>query len=158
MSARAENRVPPRCGTVFRGGRCERRIICFPRRRYALFRACTRVYSHKGRSSDTRTYIYIYIYMCVYTTRVSHVGCPTRSKSRQNFAPGVFNSKLPGDREGRHCAYNGNFGVNRGNASERKSTQTCWKYFLTTTKRMTLRDSVSWNTITAFIYRQSANV
>lgn len=57
--------------------------LSFPRN--ALFRACTRVHSHKGRAGDTRAYPRCY---------------PTRSKSRQNFAPGVFNSRLREDRRG----------------------------------------------------------
>lgn len=94
-------------------------IRAFPRVHSRLF--AQRIAQRRYTCIHTRMYIRIH------TTRVCHVGCPTRSKSRQNFAPGVFNSKLPGDREGRHCAHNGNFGVNREILSGRKST--CWKYF-----------------------------
>lgn len=47
---------------------------------------------------------------------------PTRSKSRQNFAPGVFNSKLRGDRKGRALYIHRNFGIN-GEGGEGKETR-----------------------------------
>lgn len=69
--------------------RCERRIIV-PRDADTRFSARTLAFIRTKDVEQRYTY-----------TRAFNVGFPTRSKSRQNFAPGVFNSKLREDRGGR---------------------------------------------------------
>lgn len=63
-------------------GRCGRNVISFP---------CF---------VETRFSARALAFIRTKEERYTHAS-PTRSKSRQNFAPGVFNSKLRGDRRGR---------------------------------------------------------